>query len=204
MGLMEKMRIFQDERKHLDQILAKGRLGKKCLILCLREPTSLIVLACAAVSLGLEIKQHGLKEGCYLNPNMYNGGSIFVAFFVVTTILVVIKFRQNRQFVKLSKVSNNIQAEIVRKGGETLPSSLPLLTKVSCFEIIVGDVVCLKSGDQGPADELFTNEYSLLVEIAETDPVEVDLSHNHNPFLFFGTKVKVHLFAYSILISFLF
>ncbi|KAG5560352.1 hypothetical protein RHGRI_003601 [Rhododendron griersonianum] len=40
-------------------------LGKKLFdfVQALREPTSLIVLACAAVSLGLEIKQHGLKEG---------------------------------------------------------------------------------------------------------------------------------------------
>ncbi|KAI8566462.1 hypothetical protein RHMOL_Rhmol02G0042800 [Rhododendron molle] len=151
----------------------------------LREPTSLIVLACAAVSLGLEIRQHGLKEGCYLNPNRYGGGSIFVTVFVVTAISAIVKFRQNRQFVKLSEVSNNIQVDVLRNGGEQ---------KVPRSEIVVGDVVCLNNGDQIPADGLFIGGHSLLVDessmTAETNPVEVDPSHNHNnPFLFSNTKV---------------
>ncbi|KAI8566453.1 hypothetical protein RHMOL_Rhmol02G0041900 [Rhododendron molle] len=151
----------------------------------LREPTSLIVLAYAAVSLGLEIKQHGLKEGCYLNPNRYDGGSIFVTVFVVTAILAIVKFRQNRQFVKLSEVSNNIPVDVLRNGGEQ---------KVSRSEIVVGDVVCLNIGDQVPADGLFIWGHSLLVDessmTAETNPIEVDLSHTpNNPFLFSDTKV---------------
>ncbi|KAG5560362.1 hypothetical protein RHGRI_003611 [Rhododendron griersonianum] len=107
-----------------------------------------------------------------------------VAVLVVTAISAIIKFRQNRQFVKSSKVSNNIQANVLRNGGEQ---------KVSRSDIVVGDVVCLKSGDQVPADGLFIGGHSLLVDessiTAETDPIEVDLGHNHNPFLFCGTKV---------------
>ncbi|XP_058202550.1 putative calcium-transporting ATPase 13, plasma membrane-type [Rhododendron vialii] len=144
----------------------------------LREPTSLIILACAAVSLGLEIKQHGLKKG------WYDGGSIFVTVFVVTAISAIVKFRQNRRFVKLSEVSN-IQVDVLRNRGEQ---------KVDRSEIVVGDVVCLNNGDQVPADGLFIGGHSLLVDessmTAETNPVEVDLNHNHNnPFLFSDTKV---------------
>ncbi|KAF7149879.1 hypothetical protein RHSIM_Rhsim02G0038800 [Rhododendron simsii] len=158
----------------------------------LREPTSLIILACAAISLGLEIKQHGLKEGwyfyiqsSYLNPNRYDGGSIFVTVFVVIAISAIVKFRQTRRFVKLSEVSNNIQVDVLRNGGEQ---------KISRSEIVVGDVVCLNNGDHVPADGLFIGGHSLLVDessmTAETNPVEVDLSHNHNnPFLFSDTKV---------------
>ncbi|KAF7116581.1 hypothetical protein RHSIM_RhsimUnG0023300 [Rhododendron simsii] len=142
----------------------------------LRDPTILILLVCAALSLGFGIKEHGLKDG------WYDGGSIFVAVFLVIAVSALSNFRQNRQFVKLSKVSNNIQVDVVRNGRRQ---------QVSIFEIVVGDVVCLKIGDQVPADGLFIDGHSLLVDessmTGESDHVEVDLTQN--PFLFSGTKV---------------
>ncbi|KAK4405764.1 putative calcium-transporting ATPase 13, plasma membrane-type [Sesamum angolense] len=60
----------------------------------------------------------------------------------------------NRQFDKLSKVSNNIPVEAVRNGRRQ---------QISIFEIVVGDVVCLKIGDQVPADGLFIDGHSLQV-----------------------------------------
>ncbi|KAF7150132.1 hypothetical protein RHSIM_Rhsim02G0030000 [Rhododendron simsii] len=142
----------------------------------LRDPTILILLVCAALSLGFGIKEHGLKDG------WYDGGSIFVAVFLVIAVSALSNFRQNRQFVKLSKVNNNIQVDVVRNGRRQ---------QVSIFEIVVGDVVCLKIGDQVPADGLFIDGHSLLVDessmTGESDHVEVDLTQN--PFLFSGTKV---------------
>ncbi|KAG5549769.1 hypothetical protein RHGRI_014917 [Rhododendron griersonianum] len=142
----------------------------------LRDPTILILLVCAALSLGFGIKKHGPKDG------WYDGGSIFVAVFLVIAVSALSNFRQNRQFVKLSKVSNNIQVDVVRNGRRQ---------QVSIFEIVVGDVVCLKIGDQVPADGLFIDGHSLLVDessmTGESDHVEVDLTQN--PFLFSGTKV---------------
>ncbi|KAH7856912.1 hypothetical protein Vadar_006814 [Vaccinium darrowii] len=142
----------------------------------LRDPTILILLVCAALSLGFGIKEHGLKDG------WYDGGSIFVAVFLVLAVSAISNFRQNRQFVKLSKVSNNIQVDVVRNGRRQ---------QVSIFDIVVGDVVCLKIGDQVPADGLFINGHSLLVDessmTGESDHVEVNLTQN--PFLFSGTKV---------------
>ncbi|KAF7112873.1 hypothetical protein RHSIM_RhsimUnG0184200 [Rhododendron simsii] len=142
----------------------------------LRDPTILILLVCAALSLGFGIKEHGLKDG------WYDGGSIFVAVFLVIAVSALSNFRQNRQFVKLSKVSNNIQVDVVRNGRRQ---------QVSIFEIVVGDVVCLKIGDQVPADGLFIDGHSLLVDessmTGESEHIEVDLIHNS--FLFSGTKV---------------
>ncbi|KAF7149909.1 hypothetical protein RHSIM_Rhsim02G0030200 [Rhododendron simsii] len=121
-------------------------------------------------------KEHGLKDG------WYDGGSIFVAVFLVIAVSTLSNFRQNRQFVKLSKVSNNIQVDVVRNGRRQ---------QVSIFEIVLGDVICLKIGDQVPADGLFIDGHSLLVDessmTGESDHVEVDLTQN--PFLFSGTKV---------------
>ncbi|KAK4482843.1 hypothetical protein RD792_010015 [Penstemon davidsonii] len=141
-----------------------------------KDPTILILLVCAAFSLGFGIKENGPKEG------WYDGGSIFVAVFLVISVSAISNFRQNRQFDKLSKVSDNILIEVVRNGRRQ---------KISIFEIVVGDVVCLKIGDQVPADGLFVEGHSLQVDessmTGESDHVNIDCYQN--PFLFSGTKV---------------
>ncbi|KAK6929897.1 hypothetical protein RJ641_003991 [Dillenia turbinata] len=115
----------------------------------LKDFTILILLACAVLSLGFGIKQHGLKEG------WYDSGSITPAVLIVIAFSAISNFKQNRQFEKLSTVSNNIQVDAVRNGRRR---------QISIFEVLVGDVVCLKIDDQVPAD-------------------------GKNPFLVSGTKV---------------
>ncbi|KAK7381170.1 hypothetical protein VNO78_33699 [Psophocarpus tetragonolobus] len=141
-----------------------------------KDVTILILLVCAALSLGFGIKEHGIKEG------WYDGGSIFVAVFIVISLSSISNFRQNRQFDKLSQVSNDIQIDVVRSGRRQ---------NISIFEIVVGDVICLKIGDQVPADGLFIEGHSLKVDessmTGESDHVEI--SRQHHPFLFSGTKV---------------
>ncbi|KAK2647117.1 hypothetical protein Ddye_022312 [Dipteronia dyeriana] len=141
-----------------------------------KDLTILILLGCASLSLGFVIKEHGLKGG------WYDGGCIFVAVFLVVAVSAVSSFRENRQFDKLSKVGNNIQIEVIRKGRRQ---------QISIYEIVVGDVICLKIGDQIPADGLFLEGHSLQVDESsmtrESNHVEVNRSQN--PFLFSGTKV---------------
>ncbi|KAH7573854.1 hypothetical protein JRO89_XS03G0215200 [Xanthoceras sorbifolium] len=141
-----------------------------------KDLTILILLGCAALSLAFGSKQNGLKVGCY------DSGSIFVAVFLVIVVSAISNFRQNSQFDKLSKDSNNIQIEVIRKGCRQ---------QISIFEIVVGDVTCLKNGDQIPADGLFLEGHSLQVDessmTGESNLVEVN--SKQNPFLLSGTKV---------------
>ncbi|CAN4091238.1 unnamed protein product [Withania somnifera] len=141
-----------------------------------RNPTIIILLLCAALSLGFGIKEHGPKEG------WYDGGSIYVAVFLVIAVSSISNFRQNRQFDKLSKVSKNIPVEAVRKGRRQ---------QISIFDIVVGDVICLKIGDQVPADGILIEGHSLQVDessmTGESDHVEINLGQY--PFLISGTKV---------------
>jgi Ca2+-transporting ATPase len=140
-----------------------------------KDLTIFILLGCATLSLAFGIKEKGIKEG------WYDGGSIFVAILLVIAVSSISNFRQNRQFEKLSKVSNNIQVDVVRAGRRQ---------RISVFEIVVGDIVCLKIGDQIPADGLFFDGHSLQVDessmTGESDHVEVNSSH---PFLVSGIKV---------------
>ena len=141
-----------------------------------KDLTILILLLCATLSLGSGIKEHGLKEG------WYDGGSIFAAVLLIISVSTLSNFRHNRLLEKLSKVSNNIKVDVVRNGRRQ---------QISIFEIVVGDVVCLKISDQVPADGLFLDGHPLQVDessmTGESDHVEVNSSQN--PFLFSGTKV---------------
>ncbi|XP_010279282.1 PREDICTED: calcium-transporting ATPase 12, plasma membrane-type-like [Nelumbo nucifera] len=141
-----------------------------------KDNTILILLVCAILSLGFGIKENGPKDG------WYDGGSISIAIFLVVIVSAGSNFRQSRQFEKLSSISNDIQVEVIRDSHRQ---------KISIFNIVVGDVVCLKIGDQIPADGLFLDGYSLQVDessmTGESDHVDVDASEN--PFLLSGAKV---------------
>ncbi|KAL2238823.1 UNVERIFIED_CONTAM: Calcium-transporting ATPase 12, plasma membrane-type [Sesamum indicum] len=141
-----------------------------------RDTTILILLACAALSLAFGIREHGAREG------WYEGGSIFVAVFIVVAVSAASNFRQERQFDKLSKISNDIKIDVVREGRRQ---------KVSIFDAVVGDVVFLNIGDHVPADGLFIDGHSFHVDessmTGESDHVEVNSVHN--PFLLSGSKV---------------
>lgn len=142
----------------------------------LKDTTILILMVCAALALGFGIKEHGGKEG------WYEGGSIFIAVVLVIVGSALSNYRQETQFDKLSKISDNIKIEVVRGGRRQ---------EISIFHIVVGDVVLLNIGDQIPADGLFLSGHSLLVDessmTGESDHIEID-SVKH-PFLFSGSKV---------------
>ncbi|XP_030540785.1 calcium-transporting ATPase 12, plasma membrane-type [Rhodamnia argentea] len=141
-----------------------------------KDTTILILLVCAGLSLGFGMKEQGIQEG------WYEGGSIFVAVFLVIAVSALSNFRQETQFDKLSKISNNIKVNVVR---DARPQ------KISIFDVVVGDVVSLTTGDQIPADGLFLDGHSLQVDessmTGESDHVEID--PDRNPFLFSGAKV---------------
>ncbi|KAJ6877081.1 hypothetical protein NC651_029955 [Populus alba x Populus x berolinensis] len=141
-----------------------------------KDPTIIILLVCAIMSLVFGIKQHGLKNG------WYDGGSIIVAVVLVIAVSAISNFKQSKQFEKLSDESSDITVQVVRDGRHK---------HVSILDVVVGDVVSLKIGDQIPADGLFLHGYSLKVDessmTGESDHVEVNGSEN--PFLVSGTKV---------------
>uniref|UniRef100_A0A5B7BIW2 Calcium-transporting ATPase n=1 Tax=Davidia involucrata TaxID=16924 RepID=A0A5B7BIW2_DAVIN len=140
-----------------------------------KDPIILILLLCAALSLGFGIKKQGLK-------GWSDGGSILVAVFLVTAVSALSNLWPKRQFKKLSKASDNIQVDVVRNRQRQ---------HISIFNLVVGDVVYLKIGDQVPANGLIIDEHSLQVNessmTGDSDLVEVNCSNN--PFLLSGTKV---------------
>ncbi|KAH9753217.1 calcium-transporting ATPase 12 plasma membrane-type [Citrus sinensis] len=121
------------------------------------------------------------KQLVSLKEGWFDGGSIIFAVFLVVIVSAVSNFKQSRQFQALADESSDIRVEVVRDGRRQ---------GLSIFDVVVGEIVCLKTGDQIPADGLFLNGHSLKVDessmTGESDHVEVD---EKSPFLLSGTKV---------------
>lgn len=127
------------------------------------------------------INNHGLKE------RLYDGGIIFCAFSLVAIITLSVTYRES---LMLSYMSSDINVEVMRGG---------LHQNKSAINVVVGDLVFLKTGDGIPANGLFLRGHSL--QVSESSMIEE--YHNVNvkyPFLLSGAKV-VDGFAYMLVTS---
>ncbi|KAJ7952044.1 Calcium-transporting ATPase [Quillaja saponaria] len=153
----------------------KGRSFWRFLWEAWQDLTLIILIIAAVVSLVLGIKTEGLDEG------WYDGGSIAFAVLLVIVVTAVSDYRQSLQFQNLNAEKQNIQLEVMR-GGRTV--------KISIFDIVVGDVIPLKIGDQVPADGVLITGHSLAIDessmTGESKIVHKDLKA---PFLMSGCKV---------------
>ncbi|GMI91979.1 autoinhibited Ca(2+)-ATPase 9 [Hibiscus trionum] len=153
----------------------KGRSFWRFLWEAWQDLTLIILIVAAAVSLGLGIKTEGLEEG------WYDGGSIFLAVFLVIVVTATSDYRQSLQFQNLNEEKRNIQLEVTR-GGRTM--------KISIYDVVVGDVVPLKIGDQVPADGVLVSCHSLAVdESSMTGESKIVHKDKKEPFLMSGCKV---------------
>ncbi|KAK8581366.1 hypothetical protein V6N12_071594 [Hibiscus sabdariffa] len=153
----------------------KGRSFWRFLWEAWQDLTLIILIVAAAVSLVLGIKTEGLEEG------WYDGGSIFLAVFLVIVVTATSDYRQSLQFQNLNEEKRNIQLEVMR-GGRTV--------KISIYDVVVGDVVPLKIGDQVPADGVLISGHSLAVdESSMTGESKIVHKDKNEPFLMSGCKV---------------
>ncbi|KAL1806496.1 hypothetical protein ACET3Z_029564 [Daucus carota] len=87
----------------------------------------------------------------------------------------------SRQFEKFSMVSCDIRVEVQRNGT---------VKQIPVIDIVMGDVVCLRSGDQVPAGLLVKGQSLVVDEASMTgESAHVEVNLDENPFLLSGTKV---------------
>ncbi|KAM0847840.1 hypothetical protein ACQ4PT_054756 [Festuca glaucescens] len=140
-----------------------------------RDLTLVILLVAAAISLSLGMATEGVKDG------WYDGGSIFFAVFLVIFVTATSDYRQSLQFQHLNEEKQNIQVEVIR-GGKRIGASI--------FDLVVGDVVPLKIGDQVPADGVLISGHSLAIdESSMTGESKIVHKDQKAPMLISGCKV---------------
>ncbi|KAJ9557670.1 hypothetical protein OSB04_012284 [Centaurea solstitialis] len=189
-GLSEKLKTNPDKGIHDDEsnILErknvfgsntyprkKGRSFWRFVLDACRDTTLIILMVAAAASLALGIKTEGIEEG------WYDGGSIFLAVIIVIVVTAVSDYKQSLQFQNLNEEKQNIHLEVVR-GGRRI--------EISIFDIVVGDVIPLKIGDQVPADGILVSGHSLAVdESSMTGESKIVHKDHKAPFLMSGCKI---------------
>ncbi|KAJ8447578.1 hypothetical protein Cgig2_031191 [Carnegiea gigantea] len=140
-----------------------------------QDLTLIILIVAAVVSLSLGIYTEGIREG------WYDGGSIVFAVLLVILVTAFSDYRQSLQFQNLNEEKRNIQLEVIRGGRRE---------KISIYDIVVGDVVPLKIGDQVPADGVFISGHSLAIdESSMTGESKIVHKDKKAPFLLAGCKV---------------
>ncbi|KAI3455723.1 hypothetical protein Pfo_012386 [Paulownia fortunei] len=153
----------------------KGRSFLRFLWEAWQDLTLIILIVAAVASLALGIKTEGLQEG------WYDGGSITFAVLLVIFVTATSDYRQSLQFQNLNEEKRNIKVEVIRGGRRD---------KVSIYEIVVGDAIPLKIGDQVPADGILMSGHSLAIdESSMTGESKIVHKDHKAPFLMSGCKV---------------
>lgn len=134
-----------------------------------KNPTIILLLLCSALSIGFESKEEGLKNG------WYDGITILVAVFLIVSVSTARNLYHARKLYKQPN-QNKVEIEVVRDGQRR---------DISVSEVVIGDIVCLKPGDQIPADGLLLTDSSLEVD----EVLDSRINHLQNPFLFHGGKM---------------
>ncbi|CAN6999936.1 unnamed protein product [Brassica rapa subsp. trilocularis] len=189
-GVAEKLKtnmeqgIQEDEKEVTDRKNAFGsntypkKKGKSFYMFlweAWQDLTLIILIIAAVTSLALGIKTEGLKEG------WLDGGSIAFAVLLVIIVTAVSDYRQSLQFQNLNDEKRNIQLEVMR-GGRTV--------KISIYDVVVGDVIPLRIGDQVPADGVLISGHSLAIdESSMTGESKIVNKDQKSPFLMSGCKV---------------
>ncbi|GMY35290.1 calcium-transporting ATPase 8, plasma membrane-type-like isoform X2 [Fagus crenata] len=140
-----------------------------------QDLTLIILIGAAVASLVLGIKTEGIKEG------WYDCGSIAFAVILVIVVTAIRDYKQSLQFQSLNEEKRNIHLEVIR-GGRRID--------ISIYDIVVGDVLPLNSGDQVPADGVLISGHSLSIdESSMTGESMIVHKGARDPFVISGCQV---------------
>jgi P-type Ca2+ transporter type 2C len=202
-GFLDRKRIFRDNRlpekksKTFLQ-LAWQTYNDKVLIL-------LTIAAVISLALGL-YQTFGVKhEDGAASVEWVEGVAIMVAIFLVVAVGTVNDWQMERSFNRLNKKHNDRTVKVVRSGKSV---------EISVFDLMVGDVMHLFTGDLVPVDGIFikgfgvkcdessaTGEsdllkkvgadevFAALQEVAEGKEGRTDIA-KLDPFIISGSKVQ--------------
>lgn len=109
----------------------------------------LIMLTVAAViSLAIGIPQSLEGEG----PEWVEGVAIFVAIFVVSVVGALNDWQKEKQFVKLNRKKEEREVKVIRSGT---------IQEISVYDLLVGDIALLETGDMVPVDGIFIEGHNM-------------------------------------------
>lgn len=136
------------------------------------DETLQILIAAALVSLAV---------GIYDDPatGYVEGLAILTAVLVVSVVTATNDYQKETQFRALNKANEDVQVVLIRDGEHV---------QVPVQDIVIGDLVCIDTGDSIPCDGVLVTSDSLEIdESALTgEPIDVDKDLVKDPFVLSG------------------
>ena len=130
-----------------------------------KEPMIIMLLFAAVITLGVNIAR-GLTGG---ETDYFECVGIFAAILLSVVITVVMEGRSAKAFEMLRKFGEDTPSRVIRNGVAEM---------VAQKDIVVGDIVCIETGDKLPADCRLIESTSLLTDesalTGESMPVQKD------------------------------
>jgi len=147
----DRIRIFKDNRLPAKKSLSIWRLFWNAL-----NDRVLIILSIAAVvSLALGVYEAvGQKPAPGQGPSLdwVEGLAIMVAVVLVVLVTGLNDYRREKQFAALNAKKDDRQVKAIRSGRSVM---------ISVFDVMVGDILHMESGDSIPADGILISGYGI-------------------------------------------
>lgn len=121
----------------------------------LGDRTLLILLGAAALSIGVEYLEARLRPD--KPPHYLEGFAILLAVLIASLVTTINEARAQKQFRMLSKEADDVTVKVLRGGR---------LRRISGYDLVVGDVVSVETGDRIPADGLLASSVELCLDQA--------------------------------------
>lgn len=201
----DRRRIFKDNRLPPKKSLSIWRLFWNAF----NDRILLILNAAAIISLALGVYEAvGTKRGPGDPPSLdwVEGLAIEVAVVIVVLVTGLNDYRREKQFVALNKKKEDRQVKAIRSGKSIL---------ISVFDVMVGDVLHLESGDSIPADGILIDGHGVRCDessaTGESDAMkktgghevwarimEQTATNKLDPFIISGSKVLEGVGTYLV------
>lgn len=153
----------------------------------LHDPTLILLIVCAIISISIGLKFECPKTG------WIEGAAILFAVVVVVLVSAVNDYQKEKQFRALNEVNDSRNVLVIRDSSET-----PI--EISIYDVLVGDILYLTTGEKISADCFFLSGSDLKISesslTGESDDVKKgpylfkgDGGVAASPFLYSGTEV---------------
>ncbi|XP_052178730.1 putative calcium-transporting ATPase 13, plasma membrane-type [Diospyros lotus] len=166
--LNRRTKVFGSNTLEYRPSLVDAKGFHQLILEALKDSPVILLLCCAALSTVIGIKRSGLRQG------VLDGAIVLLPIFIAVNFGAIFRFAKARRTRRLQrKVKTNVK---ILRSGEVHELPVP--------EVVVGDVICLNTGDCVPAD-------GLLIDAGDSLKLDDDRcdGYRNQPYLFAGAKV---------------
>ncbi|EFA79442.1 hypothetical protein PPL_07860 [Heterostelium album PN500] len=155
----------------------------KMIVEALKDETLIILIIAAVVSIILGSIDYTSEDP---STGWIEGVAILVAVVVVTLVTSINNYKNQQRFLELNKKSADRTVKVVRGGEQCI---------ISVFDVLVGDILMIDTGDIVCADGVFVEGHSIICDessmTGESDPIKKGHTKDKlDPFFISGTTVQ--------------